>query len=367
MSLSDMTRRQTLALLGTTPLMASTGNGLAQTTSDAEPLKDIAAKAGLTFGCAVSHDLASDADFRALVLRETQMLAAENAMKFGSLRPDATSFSFDTADALVKFCEQNGKSVRGHTLIWNDWPPTWLKQSAARDFPGIMDRHIETVMGRYAGRITSWDVVNEPFHWKDGGALRPGPWALAMGEDYIFRAFATAAVADPKAKLVLNEAWTERSDALGLGTRRALLLLIDRMRDKGLRIDAIGLQAHLMPDQPYDDAGFVAFLHEIEQRGLEIYLTEFDIDERSFQGNFAERDRQVADRAYKFLTAALSVKAVKLLMTWGLSDRYTWWREPSLMQKFGLKRLARPLPFDDTLRAKPLRDAMARTMRERKA
>jgi endo-1,4-beta-xylanase len=188
-----------------------------------------------------------------------------------------------------------------------------------------------------------------------------------MGPEYIFRSFARAAATDPKAKLVLNEAWTERSDKLGLAVRKGLLKLIDQMQDRGLRLDVIGLQGHLNPAEPYDDASFVDFLHQIEVRGLSIYITEFDIDDRSFPTAFAARDQLVAERAYTFLSKALSVKSVRALICWGLSDRYTWWREPSIFEIYKMTRLSRPLPYDDSMRPKSMWDAIALALSERTA
>jgi len=41
-----------------------------------------------------------------------------------------------------------------------------------------------------------------------------------------------------------------------------------------------------------------------------------------------------------------------MVVTWQLSDRYSWYRELS-------RRAPRPLPFDGDLRIKPLGEAMA--------
>ena len=371
MSPKTISRRDLLAWMADGALSTAFMNivqGPALAHGDAS-LAALAAKAGLGFGTACGGEALDDPSYSKLILEQTSILVPENALKFDSLRPDEASFAFDKADALLAFADRNGLALRGHTLIWNDWQPDWLKKAPHGKIPNLLEGHIEKVMSHYAGRLQSWDVVNEPF-WpgRDApGSYRPGPWYNAMGPEYIFRAFARAAEVDPKAKLVLNEAWTERSDPLGVAIRKALLQLIDRMRDKGLRIDAIGLQSHLDPAASYDDASFVDFLHALEARSLDIYITEFDIDDRSFPDSFAARDRLVAERAYSFLHHVLSVKAVRLVLCWGLADAYTWWRDPSVMQAHKLRRLSRPLPFSDDYRGKPMRDAIARAFAERKA
>jgi endo-1,4-beta-xylanase len=328
--------------------------------SDAAPLKAAAAKAGLIFGAAGGQTLFDDADYRALFVAQAAILTPENALKFNDLQPRQGEFFFAPADALVDGALKQGLLVRGHTLAWNDWPAPWLKTMSRRDVVRALDLHLETVVPHFAGRLQSWDVVNEPF-WLGAdkpGTFRPGPWYDAMGIDYIFHAFRRTAMLDPHAKLVLNEAFTERSDPVGLAVRRSLLLLIDRIQDKGLKIDAVGLQGHLTPQIPYDDAGFADFLHEIARRKVEIYITEFDVDDESYPDDVVQRDAAVAARTSAFLTATLAVPAVTMIVTWGLSDRYSWWRDPETMAAHGLDRLARPLPYDDMLHPKPMRDAM---------
>jgi endo-1,4-beta-xylanase len=358
------TRRKLLTLVAGGLCAAKTGFAAA-----AEPgLASIAEGTGVSFGAAGSEEQFADDAYRDLFLSQVAVFTPENALKFGSLQPQQGRFTFASADALVDFGLQNGLLVRGHNLFWNDYPPAWLKTLSGREIEAVFDRYIETVVPHFAGRLHSWDVVNEPF-WlgRDRpGAFRPGPWYDAMGDEYIFRAFRRVAGLDRQARLVLNEAWTERTDMVGLAVRRALLTLIDRIQQRGLKLDAIGLQGHLMPQEPYDDGSFVDFLHQIAARGLDIYITEFDVDDRSFADDPAQRDAKVAARAGAFLSAALKVSAIKMVVCWGLTDRYTWWRDPSMRQFYKSNRLPRPLPYDDELRKKPMWEAMAEAFRSRR-
>ena len=67
-----------------------------------------------------------------------------------------------------------------------------------------MREHFTAVMGRYEGRVTSWDVVNEPF--EDGSPLlRENIWHRTLGEDYVAEALRMAHDADPEAKLYIND------------------------------------------------------------------------------------------------------------------------------------------------------------------
>ena len=58
----------------------------------------------------------------------------------------------------------------------------------------FFDSYIEEVVGRYAGKLHSWDIVNEPF-WpghKAPGGYRLGPWYDTFGTGYVRRAFERA-------------------------------------------------------------------------------------------------------------------------------------------------------------------------------
>ena len=354
-------RRQAVAIAaGALGALAMPGR-LDAASSDTTSLMCAARAGGLTFGSAGGPELFSDKDYRALFLAQCAILVPQNALKFDALQPEQGRFEFAGADALIDAAHGHGLMARGTNLFWNDWLPPWLKALSHREVERVFDAYLDTVVPHFAGRLQSWDVVNEPF-WLGSdrpGTFRPGVWYDALGPEYIFRGFRRTAALDPDAKLVLNEAWTERNDPVGLAVRRSLLKLIDRIRDKGLKLDAVGLQGHLTPQIPYDDSSFADFLHEIAEREVDIYITEFDVDDAGYSGDVASVDAQVAARARQFLEAALAVPAVKMVITWGLSDRYSWWREPSVMESYGLDHLLRPLPYDDDLHRKPMGDAMA--------
>ena len=66
-----------------------------------------------------------------------------------------------------------------------------------------MRTHIRAVVGRYRGRVASWDVVNEVLD--DGEPyLRPSKWLEIAGPDFIAEAFRVAREADPEAVLALQ-------------------------------------------------------------------------------------------------------------------------------------------------------------------
>ena len=361
-----LSRRGTLALLAG----AAAAPAFAQPRLAPEPIANLgtaATAARILFGASIAGEGVTEAAYSRLYASETRIVTTDYAMKFDAMRPDEHDFDFGETDAIVDFAARHALLVRGHTLVWNENAPPWLKARPKSEIGAIMDRHIETVMGRYGSRIHSWDVVNEPF-WPDHGApggFRRGPWFDALGPDYVARAFRRAASTDPKARLVLNEAFTERDDALGRGVRSRLLDLVRKLKDENVPLHAVGLQGHLQPQYPANDEAFTAFLEELAKLGVEIYITELDCDDISFPDDPAERDARVAQRYEAFLKHALSVPAVTMVVTWQLADRYSWYRDPAVLAARRTSRAPRPLPFDTELRPKPARDAMLRAFRSR--
>lgn len=349
------TRRGVLGMLG---LAASVVPAAAQ--RDAMPLWAAGQRNGILFGASASWEVINDPGYSDLHVTHSRLLVTDKAMKFDFLRPREGIFAFEEADALLAYARANGMWFRGHTLFWNDYPPPWLTGKSSAEIERIFEEHIEVVGSRYAGAMHSWDVVNEPF-WPGSGApggFRRGPWFDAMGEDYIFRAFGRLARIDTTARLVLNEAFSEQDDTLGRGVRARLIPLIDRMLDRGLKLDAIGLQAHIKPHLAFDIDAFLRLLDEIAARKLKIYLSEFDIDDQSFPRETTKRDDMVAQWTTNFLNPVLRNKAVDALITWQLSDKYTWYREPQVAASRRRDFAARPLPFDDRFHEKPMARAI---------
>jgi endo-1,4-beta-xylanase len=226
----------------------------------------------------------------------------------------------------------------------------------------FFDGYIEDVVSRYVGKLQSWDVVNEPF-WpghKAPGGYRMGPWYDAFGTDYIRRAYERAGAVDKTTKFVLNEAQTERDDALGLAVRAGLLDLVKRLKDSGVRLDVVGLQGHLQPKYPHDPARFAEFVHKLSELGVDIYITEFDVRDDTFPDDIPTRDEMVAKTAEKFLANILQIPNVKAVIAWELADNYSFYTGIAKKKDPDTKRLPRPLPYYSNLQKKPLWFAMQR-------
>jgi endo-1,4-beta-xylanase len=328
-----------------------------------DSLGAIANAKGLLFGAACGPVIDTDTAYRQLYVTQTKLITTDIALKMGTVAPQPGPKRFESADRLLQFCAHSKIPMRGHCLIWNEWVPGWIKAMSVAERRTFFDAYIDEVVHRFAGQLHSWDIVNEPF-WpghKAPGGFRLGPWYDAFGPDYVRRAFERAASADRRTPFVLNEAQTERDDDLGRTIRQGLLRLVSDLKNAGVRLDAVGLQGHLQPRYPHDPARFIDFVHALAEQHVDIYITEFDVRDDTFPDDVAARDAMVAETAEKFLSNVLRIPAVKAVITWELADNYSFYTYDARQKNPAATRLPRPLPFDDTMRPKPLWFAMART------
>jgi endo-1,4-beta-xylanase len=358
--MQEWSRRNALALIAGASVASYEQRAFAA--PPAQSLGAIAARNGIVFGAAAGPVIDKDIAYRELYQTHTRIVTTDIAMKMGTIAPQPGPKRFESADRLLQFCASNNLPMRGHCLIWNEWVPQWIRNMSSAEREKFFDSYIEEVAARYVGKLHSWDVVNEPF-WpghKAPGGYRLGPWYDTFGTGYVRRAFERVAMVDRKTKLVLNEAQSERDDDVGLAVRKGLLQLVDELKHAGVPLHAVGLQSHLQPRYPHDPGRFAEFLHALADRGVEIYLTEFDVRDDTFPDDIAVRDAMIAETAEKYLNNALRVPAVKVVIAWELADNYSFYTDAAKKKDPLAQRLPRPLPFDSSMQKKPLWFAMAR-------
>jgi len=353
--------------LGVSGIAGLSGAALAtpQTPTSAAGASANPIRVPIPYGAAVRVDaLTSDASYRAAVIANCQIVVPEGEMKWPDIHPARGEYRFEKADVLMDFARQNNIEVRGHTLAWYGGMPGWTaaigsRAEAERELVG----HIETVVSRYRGAIPSWDVVNEPLvDWpEDESSLRPSIWTSRLGPDYLPIALRATAAADPDTRLVLNEYDVEFRGARFAARRKALVRLLRSLRDRDVPLHAIGLQAHLFADRAIDRDGLQELLVEIATLKLDVLITELDVIDYGLPGKVGERDALVADMAGQFLGAVCDVVRPRAILTWGLSDRYTW--VPTYFKRTdGMPN--RPLPLDAELKRKRLFDVIEQYRRK---
>ena len=331
-------------------------------------LRKLAAEKGLLYGTTISaRQITGDPRFVDLVLQQTGLVVAENDMKWQVMNRGAGGDDdYGPADTVAAFALENDLALRGHNLLWYHRTPNWFFDLDNRqDIEAAIVERIRGLAGRYRGMVHSWDVVNEPIEPKDGrpDGLRTGVFLEMFGPDYLDLAYRTAREADPAARLVVNEYDVELDTPEQEARRTTLLNVLERMRRSGTPVDAVGVQAHLScaGGPPFSAARLRRFLADVAGLGLTIQITELDVTDENAPADEAVRDRLVADAYSRFLDAALDEPAVKMVVTWGLSDRHSWIvRKETHESKWRADGLpSRPLPFDADLKPKPAFEAIA--------
>ena len=365
-----MNRRQALTLLaGASALPASFA--FAQQ-ADNTPLKDLAKRKGLRFGNAIANapNRFGDPAYRKLMARECGVIVCENETKWQALQPAQGRFNFKPADEMFAWAKKEGMQIRGHTLFW--YPEKWLpkyvlehKYGGARDAEKVLSSHIVPVLKHYGRDIYSWDVVNECID-PATGKFRDSPFTKHMGGvEAVDFAFRLAKEHAPHAQLVYNDYM--RGDAGSAKHRAGVLKLLADLKKKGTPVDALGMQSHIGSWDDVKDGKdarreWKSFLDEVTGMGYKLLITEFDVNDRELPGDIAKRDAGVAALAKDYLDLTLSYPQVTDFVLWGMADHVSWlkdWYEAP--RKDGL--MIRGTPYDEQLRAKPLREAIAASLK----
>jgi endo-1,4-beta-xylanase len=349
-----------LPVFGSTNRIADT-SGVAPPYGDDRPsLRELAQDAGLLIGAAVEpEDMTWEPLYNPLVAREFNIITTENVLKFGLVRKTQNRYVFGPADVIVDFAAQNGLQVRGHTLVWHEQLPQWLKVAdlSREELSAMLEEHIKTVVGRYEGRIQYWDVLNEAIDWD--GSLRDTLWLEKLGPDYMDQVFYWAHEADPDAKLYYNDFAAE-----GMGSKSdGVYELVKGMVERGVPIDGVGFQGHFTLEDPPNPDDVRENIERIAALGLEVQFTEVDVRyETGENGASDEADEKLGEQAgvyWNMLSVCVENPACTGFITWGVTDKFSW------ITSF-LDGHAGGLLFDEGYEPKPaywaLRDVLERRL-----
>jgi endo-1,4-beta-xylanase len=336
----------------------------------------------------------------ALVKEQFNQITAENDMKWQLIHPreGKDGYDFGPADSFVNFGLSNKLQLVGHTLVWHSQTPNWVfagtnppptnATSAAANtnspatnrfarggFGGGFGRyngprasrdellqrmreHIHTVVGRYKGKVKSWDVVNEAIADGNGtNVLRNSLWLEIIGPDFIAKAFQYAHEADPDAILRYNDYGLENP-----AKRKKLITLIKSLQAQKVPIHAIGSQAHVNVSTTFETMD--QSLAEIATLGLPIHITELDVNsaaggQRGFGADIAnnaattqgglvsDADKKLAEAYAGLFRAFMKHRdSVKMVTFWGANDANSW------------RAQGKPLLFNGNCQPKPAFDAV---------
>ncbi|GAB2461431.1 beta-xylanase [Hymenobacter qilianensis] len=350
-----------------------------------EPTLKDAFKQDFYVGAALNGRQISGQDPKATALIKQQFntISPENLLKWGPVHPQPDTYNFKPADDYVKFGQDNKMFIVGHTLMWHQQTPKWVFEDAAGNpvsrevLLKRLEDHINTVVGRYKGKIGGWDVVNEAIDDQQGD-LRKTKWLEILGEDFAAKAFEYAHKADPKAELYYNDYSLYRPEK-----RAGTIKLVKSLQAKGIKVAAIGMQGHYgltKPSLEDIEASIVAF----SKLGVKVNFTELDIDvlpnpSRRQGADIAETFG--ADEKYNVYTTGLpdSVQqkltkryadlfalfrkhrnVIDRITLWGVTDNDSWLNDWPIRG-----RTSYPLLFDRSYQPKPAMQAVLQTAKNK--
>jgi len=304
-----------------------------------------------------------------LIKSQFNAITPENSMKPGPVHPQENSWNWTPPDTLVNFCSENNIKVFGHCLVWHSQTNPWFFESADRETAlSRLRDHIHTLVARFKGKISGWDVVNEAINDGSGGPnsenLRDSRWHQIIGPDYLAQAFKFAREADPLVPLHYNDYSIESG-----GKHQSSLLLLKRLISDGAPITTVGIQGHWsvgnLTDQKFEDIDKA--IANYKALGLKVAITELDVTMTGQGGGqLGQRGAAVPvtpealaaqGQAYAKLFA-LFVKhrdAIDRVTFWGLHDARSW------------RRGQNPLVFDAGSQPKPALQAILDAVAKAKA
>jgi endo-1,4-beta-xylanase len=354
--------------------------GVTLSAASSPALKD-AAPPTMRIGVAVGQAMSDGRDAAGLATATAQFnsITPENLLKWERVHPLPGKYDFEPADRFVELGKVHGVFVVGHVLLWHQQTPAWVFKGVGGtkiDRATLLARlkdHVDVVVGRYKGRVHGWDVVNEALD--EDGTLRRTPWLEAIGDDFIEKAFEYAHAADPGAELYYNDynLWKPAK-------RDAAIALVKKLKAKGLRVDAIGEQAHWGVDDPplqaIDD-----MLAAFRAAGVRTDITELDMDvlprdpeqwgadlskqqtirakSNIYPDGLPAAQQQVLARRYADVFTLFGKHDVGRVTFWGLSDATSW------LNNFPIPgRVNYPLLWGRDGKPKPAFDAVIEALKQ---
>lgn len=325
------------------------------------PVASLRTLAAFPIGAAVSYgnetySYSNSVPQQNVLKQHFSQITAGNIMKMSYLHPSLNTYSYTDADSLVKFATDNGITVHGHTLVWHSdyqvpgFMKTFTGDKAA--WLAMLKTHEQTIATHYAGKLASWDVVNEAL--ADGGGYRDSLFHQKMGADYIEQAFINTRAVDPGAELYYND-YNLESDPAKLATLNSML---DGYAQRGVPISGVGFQMHIMLDTP-SVATIQAALKTIVDRKLKVKISELDIPiNNPYSAAYKAGDIKTVlttelalaqkKRYCDVIKAYMDTVPASLrggIVVWGVNDPGSWLNTPGHTEW--------PLLFDAAYAAKP--------------
>jgi len=329
------------------PQAASAASSALPTATAVVPgLNYVAQGAGkLYFGTATDNPELNDTAYDAILDNYLQFgaITPANSMKWDATEPEPFVFTFEEGDVIADLAKTYGMYLRGHNCVWYNQLPDWVTANnySAPELAVIVADRCATLAAHYKGQVYAWDVINEPFN--DNGTYREDVFYNTLGTSYIPIALTAARLADPHAKLYINE---YNNEYLGPKST-ALLNLIKELQADGVPIDGVGFQSHFIVGEV--PTTMIENFQQYAALGLEFAITELDI--RMPLPATAEMLEQQKTDYNTVINACLSTPQCVGVTVWDWTDKYSW--IPSTFAGYG-----EACPWDANFVRKPAYDGI---------
>ena len=276
-----------------------------------------------------ANQLDSGSKYDAILKNEFSSISAEYEMKMNPISISSGVYNWTAADKIVAYGNANGINVHGHALVWHLAVPDWLTNFSGTDaeFAGEVKKYITDVVTHYAGKVKSWDVVNEAVD-DNSGNLRNTIFLQRMGPNYIKDCFkwardAANAAGDTNLLLFYNDYATSTN----IPKQNKMFSIVDDLKTSNL-IDGVGYQMHntyLSPTKTQIETD----INRAVAKGLKIHISELDIQVNPANDitTFTNERRLAQKEKYKEIVKiynALPAANKYALTVWGMKDNESW-------------------------------------------
>lgn len=110
-------------------------------------------KSNFPFGCGMNYHILESTDYQNWFASRFKFTTFTNEMKWYSTEKMRGQENYTVPDAMVKFSKQNGISIRGHNILWDNpkQQPNWVKFLSSDDLRKAVEKRINSVVSRYGG------------------------------------------------------------------------------------------------------------------------------------------------------------------------------------------------------------------------
>lgn len=247
--------------------VAAASSAPAPAAAPVDALRVLFATHGLRLGTAVDVTaLRADPAYARRLAAEFSSLSGGATMRWSAVEPRRGTYDFAAADAVVTAARYANQTVHGPALVSARDLPRWVTDGrlSTAELRAALRTHVETMVRRWTGVVTSWDVVGEAVG--PDGRLRDTLWLRRLGPGYLADAFRWARAADPRARLYLADGGA----ATGGPAADGLYDLLKRLRGQGVPVNGVAVAPPA--DRPAA-GGWEAALRRLAGLRLELAVT----------------------------------------------------------------------------------------------